>query len=164
MSKIGITLGSFDLCHAGHVLMFKDCKTVCDFLIVGLQADPSVDRDYKNKPIMTVKERLIILEGIKYIDDIFVYTTEADLYKKLQEIKYDVRILGSDWEGKPYTGHNLPHTPYFHKRSHNYSTSELRQRVYDAERYKNIGADSEHKDFGVGGDPALPRFSNFPRI
>ena len=145
--KKGVTVGAFDLCHAGHILMFKDCKEVCDYLIVGLQEDPSTSEDInyrieekegqvKNKPVMSLEERKIILEGIKYIDEIFTYTTEADLYEKLKNLKYDVRILGADWEGKKYTGCDLPHTPYFHKRDHSFSTTELRNRVYEQEKAK----------------------------
>jgi glycerol-3-phosphate cytidylyltransferase len=134
---VGFTCGSFDLCHAGHMLMFKDCKNVCERLIVGLQTDPTLDPDYrdkaKNKPIMSLEERRIMLEGIKYIDEIVVYSTEADLYRLLKTIHYDVRILGSDWKGKKYTGWDLPHVAYFHDRSHDLSTSELRKRVYAAE-------------------------------
>ena len=144
-NKRGVAMGAFDLCHAGHMLMFKDCKEICDYLVIGLQDDPSVDVDYrikakggqvKNKPVMSVEERKIILEGIKYIDEIFVYTTEADLYEKLKNLQYDVRILGADWEGKKYTGWDLPHTPYFHKRDHSFSTTELRNRIYEQERIK----------------------------
>jgi len=143
--KRGVTLGAFDLCHAGHILMFKECKEICDYLIVGLQDDPSIDKGYrarekegqvKNRPVMSLEERKIILEGIKYIDEIFVYTTEEDLYEKLKNLEYDVRILGADWEGKKYTGWDLPHTPYFNTRDHGFSTTELRNRVYEQERAK----------------------------
>ena len=145
--KRGVTVGAFDLCHAGHILMFKDCKEGCDYLIVGLQEDPSTSEDInyrieekegqvKNKPVMSLEERKIILEGIKYIDEIFTYTTEADLYEKLKNLKYDVRILGADWEGKKYTGWDLPHTPYFNTRDHGFSTTELRNRVYEEEKAK----------------------------
>jgi glycerol-3-phosphate cytidylyltransferase len=144
--KIGVTFSAFDLCHAGHMIMLKDAKSQCDYLIVGLQDDPSqgTDEAYrlttggkpKNSPVMSLAERRAILEGIKYVDEIFIYSTETDLYNWLKNNRYDVRILGSDWEGKPYTGYDLPHTPYFHKRTHSYSTSELRKRVYFAEKSK----------------------------
>jgi glycerol-3-phosphate cytidylyltransferase len=140
--KIGVTFSAFDLCHAGHMMMLKDAKAQCDHLIVGLQDDPSIDNDInstyrgkpKNRPIMSLEERRIILESVKYVDEIFIYKNEKDLYEWLQKNKYDVRILGSDWEGKQYTGHDLPHTAYFHKRTHSYSTTELRKRVYEAEK------------------------------
>ena len=135
---IGFTCGAFDLCHAGHMLMFKEAKEKCNHLIVGLQEDPSLDngmyRDKnKNKPVMCLKERKIILNGLKYIDEIFTYKDEKDLYKKLRKLKYDVRIIGRDWKGKKYTGYDLPHKIYYNSRSHSYSTSELRKRVAEAE-------------------------------
>jgi glycerol-3-phosphate cytidylyltransferase len=135
--KIGVTAGAFDLCHAGHMLMFKEAKNKCDYLIVLLHSDPTLDRAEKNKPIMTIEERTIILQGIRYIDEILVYHTEKELYRLLKEIQPDVRIIGADWQGKPYTGHDLPITTYFNSRGHKYSSSELRCRVYEAERKKN---------------------------
>jgi glycerol-3-phosphate cytidylyltransferase len=140
--KIGFTCSTFDLCHAGHVLMLKDAKAHCDYLIVGLQEDPSVDNNInigyrgkqKNRPIMSLEERRIILEGSKYVDEIFTYVDEKDLYEKIKNLKYDVRILGSDWKGKMYTGYDLPHEAYFHERTHSYSTTELRGRIYEEER------------------------------
>ena len=81
---VGFTCGAFDLCHAGHFLMFKECKSLCDFLIVGLHSDPSIDRPSKNKPIQTIEERLIILNGIKYIDKVITYNTEKELLDTLK--------------------------------------------------------------------------------
>ena len=135
LMKKGFTCGTFDLCHAGHILVFKECKKVCDYLIVGLQSDPSIDRPEKNKPIMSVEERRIILEGIKYIDKVVVYKTEADLYSLLKENKLgvDVRIIGADWKGKKYTGYDLPIEVYFNTRDHGFSTSSLRKRVCEQE-------------------------------
>lgn len=144
---IGFTASAFDLCHAGHMLMLKEAKEVCDYLIVALHDDPSDVSDLgyrlvtgnkpKNRPIMSLEERRIILEGIKYVDEIIIYRTETELYNLLQTLKFDVRILGSDWKGKEYTGWDLPHKAYFHERSHNFSTSELRERVHEAERLKH---------------------------
>ena len=137
--KVGFTAGAFDLCHAGHMLMFEEARQQCDYLIVGLHSDPTLDRpDTKNKPIMSVEEREIILRGIKYIDEIVKYDTEADLYKLLKENKLgiDVRILGVEYNGKPFTGHDLPLPVYFNSRDHGYSTTELRKRVYEAEAAK----------------------------
>lgn len=136
--KVGVTFGAFDLHHAGHVLMLKDCKTVCDYLIVGLQSDPSTDDaayrgKKKNVPIMSLEERKIILEGSKYVDEIFVYHTEADLYQWLKTHHYDIRIIGADWQGKKYTGHDLPHTIFYNKRDHQWSTTELRTRIREAD-------------------------------
>jgi len=131
MSKgsIGFTCSCFDLLHAGHILMLKDAKEQCDYLVVGLQTDPTLDRPEKNKPIQSQKERYIQLEAIKYIDDIFVYDTEASLLDLLKLVKPDVRILGSDYEGKSFTGDNLNIPIYYHERNHNYSSSNLRKEI-----------------------------------
>jgi len=143
--KIGFTCSSFDLCHAGHVLLFKEAKEHCDYLIVGLQDDPSVDNDInieyrgklKNRPVMTLAERRIILEGIKYIDEIFTYRDEEDLYKNIERLhregRYQIRFIGEDYRGRQYTGHDIPHTIYYIRRDHGYSTTELRNRVHEAE-------------------------------
>ncbi|MEK7628387.1 MAG: adenylyltransferase/cytidyltransferase family protein [Patescibacteria group bacterium] len=132
--KRGFTAGSFDLCHAGHIRMFRDCKSVCDYLVVAVQEDPSIDRPEKNKPVMSLAERLEIVSALKYVDEVITYRTEKDLFELLSLIPFDVRILGSDWEGKPFTGHELPHTFYFHRRNHTFSSSELRKRIYEAEK------------------------------
>ena len=131
MSKgsIGFTCSCFDLLHAGHILMLKDAKEQCDYLIVGLQTDPTLDRPEKNKPIQSLEERKIQLEAIKYIDDIFVYDTEASLLDLLKLVKPDVRILGSDYKGKSFTGGDLNIPIYYHERNHNYSSSNLRKEI-----------------------------------
>ena len=143
--KVGVTASAFDLCHAGHILMLKEAKTVCDYLIVCLQGDPSLtDASYrgkkKNKPIMSLEERRIILEGIRYIDEVVVYSSEKDLYELLVSLKPDIRIIGSDWKGKEYTGHELPIEMYFNSRGHNFSTTALRERIYEAELKKRSEA------------------------
>ena len=126
---IGFTCSAFDLLHAGHILMLKDAKRYCDKLIVGLQTDPTIDRLEKNKPIQSLEERRIQLEAVKYVDEIFEYTTEEELYKKLLFIKPDVRILGSDYIGKSFTGDDLDIKIYYHDRNHNYSTTNLREKI-----------------------------------
>lgn len=136
--KVGVTAGAFDLCHAGHILMLKEAKSVCDYLIVLLHEDPSVGPiEYrgkkKNKPVMSLEERMIILRGIRYVDHIITYQTEEDLHRFLVQLKPDIRIIGADWEGKKYTGHELPIKMYFNSRSHSYSSTELRKRVHQAE-------------------------------
>ena len=127
--------------HPGHIVMLQDCKTVCDYLIVGVQSDPTIDRSspddsyskiagkQKNKPIQTLEERLIMTKSVKYVDEVIIYDTERDLYNWLKNNKWDVRILGSDWKGKKYTGYDLPGEIYFHERNHNWSTTELRERI-----------------------------------
>ena len=131
--KRGFTCGSFDLLHAGHILMLKEAKSVCDYLIVGLQTDPSMDRDYKNKPIQSVRERLIQISAVKYVDEVMVYETEEELYNLLVELKPDLRILGVDHEGKEFTGHDLDIELYFNSRNHKWSSSELRVRIHEHE-------------------------------
>ena len=126
---IGFTCSCFDLLHAGHIIMLRYAKARCDRLIVGLQTDPTIDRPEKNKPIQSFEERKIQLQAIKYINEIFEYTTEEELYKKLLDIKPDVRILGSDYIGKSFTGDDLDIKIYYHDRSHNYSSTNLRQRI-----------------------------------
>ena len=127
----GFTCGAMDLLHAGHVLMLKECRAQCGFLTVGLQTDPSIDRPDKNKPIETLQERMIRLEGCKYVDEVVVYDTEEDLYYLLQELKPDVRFMGIDWKNKPnYSRDLLPKMKViYNSRNHNYSSSDLRRRI-----------------------------------
>ena len=130
---VGITFGSFDLCHYGHALMFEECKQYCDYLMVWVQSDTSIDRPEKNSPIQSHKERLGIVSSIKFVDEVKPYDTESDLIKVLKEVNPDVRILGADHEGTEFTGHELPIKCIFNSRDHGYSTSELRKRVFEAE-------------------------------
>ena len=127
--KVGFTCSCFDLLHAGHILMLKDAKEQCDKLIVGLQTDPTLDRPEKNKPIQSFEERKIQLEAVKYVDEILKYNTEKELFEILRMLRPDVRILGSDYEGKYFTGTELNIPIYYHKRNHNYSSSNLRQEI-----------------------------------
>ena len=136
---MGFTCSCFDLLHAGHILMLQDAKEQCDYLVVGLQTDPTIDRpDTKNKPIQSLEERRIQLEAVKYIDEIIEYETEDDLYKLLQEIKPDVRIIGADYKGKEFTGDDLDIPLYYNDRFHNWSTSGLREKICVAEMEKAI--------------------------
>lgn len=134
--KVGFTCGAFDLLHAGHALMLKECKQYCDFLIVGLQRDPSIDRPEKNRPVQSYEERNEMINSIKWVDYVVYYDTESDLYNLLSTLNIDVRILGADWQGKKFTGHDLDIKVVFNTRDHGYSTSDLRKRVYDAELHK----------------------------
>ena len=129
MMKTGFTCGTFDLLHAGHILMFQDAANQCDRLVVGLQTDPSIDRPKKNKPIQSVEERKIQLEALRYVDEIIIYETENDLYVILEGLTPDIRIVGSDWWGKNYTGCKLDIPVYYHHREHEYSTTNLRKRI-----------------------------------
>ncbi len=132
--KVGMTASAFDLCHAGHILMLKESKEHCDYLIVALQDDPSLTgSEYrgkrKAKPIMSLEERRIILEGIRYVDEIVVYSTEEELYELLKKMKPDIRIIGADWRGKKFTGYDLPIEVYYNSRDHEFSTTELKKRI-----------------------------------
>ena len=110
--------------------MLKDAKNQCDYLIVGLHSNPQIDRPNKNKPIQTLKERKIQLEAVKYIDEILIYETESELYEILKKINPDVRILGSDYMNKNFTGKDLNIPIYFHDRNHDFSSSNLRKKIY----------------------------------
>lgn len=137
---IGITAGSFDLTHAGHFLMFEECKGQCDYLIVCLQTNPNTDRPEKNVPVQSTHERYLQVRACKYVDEVVVYETEQDLYNLLCSIKFDKRFIGADWEGKPFTGFDIPEMSskvVFNSRNHGFSTSSLRKRVYAAERSKH---------------------------
>lgn len=130
--KIGFTCSTFDLFHAGHIIMLEEAKKQCDYLIVGLQTDPTIDRPFKNKPVQTVFERFVQLNACKYIDRVVVYATEKELLDILLSYSIDIRILGDEYMGQEFTGHNLDMELYFNKRKHSFSTTELRQRVIDA--------------------------------
>ena len=135
---VGFTCSSFDLLHAGHIIMLKDAKEQCDYLVVGLQTNPTLDRpDTKNKPIQTFKERLIQLEAVKYVDEIIKYSTEDELYKLIKNINPDIRILGSDYKKKSFTGDDLDIKIYYHSRNHNYSSTNLRKKIFHEQGKKN---------------------------
>tara|TARA_Y100001963_G_scaffold77506_1_gene107403 strand:- start:297 stop:707 length:411 start_codon:yes stop_codon:yes gene_type:complete len=133
--KKGFTCSCFDLMHPGHIKMLQDARDQCDYLIVGLQEDPTIDRpDTKNKPIQTMEERYIMLSAVRFIDEIMLYQTEDDLYSYLKKNKPDIRILGSDYEGKDFTGKDLGIDIYYHKRDHDWSSTEMRQRIIKNEK------------------------------
>ena len=131
--KIGFTCSCFDLFHAGHVMMLKEAKTQCDYLIVGLQTDPTIDRPQKNKPIQSILERYIQLEACKYVDQIVPYATEKDLQDLLTSYPIDVRIIGEEYKNQRFTGYDLPMAVYFNSRQHSFSSTELRERIANAE-------------------------------
>ena len=134
--KIGFTSGAFDLLHAGHALMLKEAKDQCDHLIVAIQSDPNINRPEKNSPVQSYEERTIMVKAIKWVDEVRFYDTENDLCELLKEINPDVRVVGADWQGKQFTGCELPVRVYFNSRDHDWSTSDLRDRVYQAELTK----------------------------
>ena len=131
--KKGITFGAFDLFHAGHVLMLQEAKTVCDYLIVCIQTDPSFDRKSKNTPIQSLLEREIQITACKYVDEIIPYATEQDLEDILSGMHIDIRILGVEYRDKDFTGRDICKKRdielYFNQRDHRFSSSDLRKRV-----------------------------------
>ena len=128
--KKGITFGAFDLFHAGHVLMLEEAKSVCDHLIVCIQSDPSLDREEKNKPVQSIIEREIQVSGYRFVDEVIIYDTEAELLEILDTVDWDVRILGEEYRNKDFTGREQTlNKCHFNKRPHNFSSSELRKRV-----------------------------------
>ena len=130
--KKGITCGAFDLFHAGHIMMMEEAKTVCDHLIVGLQSDPGIDRDSKNSPIQSIKEREIQVLGCRYVDEVIIYHTEADLMEVLETVEWDIYILGDEYKDKFFTARDkYLDKCYFNKRPHKFSSTELRKRVAD---------------------------------
>ena len=128
--KKGITFGAFDLFHAGHILMLEEAKSVCDYLIVCIQSDPSLDRKEKNKPVQSVVEREIQVSGCKFVDEVLIYDTEEDLLEIIKTIDWDIRIIGEEYKDKEFTGRKQTIDKcYFNNRPHNFSSSELRDRV-----------------------------------
>ena len=141
--KIGITFSTFDMLHAGHIAMLSEAKNHCDYLIAGLQTDPTIDRpDTKNSPIQSVVERQIQLAACRYVDEVVVYQTERDLIDLLLILPVDVRILGVEYEQKDFTGRGECYDRgielVFNGRDHSFSSSSLRRRVVEAESIKAL--------------------------
>jgi len=141
--RIGITFSTFDMLHAGHIAMLSEAKNHCDYLICGLQTDPTIDRpDTKNRPIQSIVERQIQLAACRYVDEVVVYQTEQDLVDLLLILPVDVRILGVEYEGKTFSGdeacwqRNIELV--FNSRDHSFSSSSLRKRVVAAEVEKEL--------------------------
>jgi glycerol-3-phosphate cytidylyltransferase len=138
--KIGITFSAFDLLHAGHIKMLEEAKGQCDYLIVGLQTDPTIDRPEKNRPTQSVVERYIQLKGCKHVDEIVPYATEQDLEDILRSFKLDVRIVGDEYKDKNFTGRNYCEEKgialFFNIRDHRFSSSSLRKEVAEKELMK----------------------------
>lgn len=131
--KVGFTCSTFDLFHAGHIMMLQEAKQQCDYLIVGLQADPTLDRNWKNKPVQSLFERYVQLHACKFVDEIVPYATEKELLDILRSYPIDVRIVGEEYRNKQFTGHDLPIEIYYNTRQHSFSTTELRNRVAEAQ-------------------------------
>ena len=139
--KIGFTASAFDLLHAGHVLMLEEAKQHCDYLIVAIQTDPTIDRpDVKNKPVQSIVERYVQLTAVKFVDEIIVYDTEKDLEDMLMFLPITMRICGEEYKEKHLTGRDICDNrgikTYYNSRTHRFSSSELRQRTYQSELSK----------------------------
>lgn len=126
---IGFTCSTFDLLHAGHVVMLEEARGNCDYLIVGLQNDPTIDRPEKNKPVQSIVERQLQLGAVRYVDEVIVYNTEADLRDLLLTLPIDVRIIGEEYEDKDFTGKDIPMHIVYNSRKHSFSSTDLRKRV-----------------------------------
>jgi len=140
---VGFTCSTFDLLHAGHILMLAECKQVCDYLIVGVQSDPTIDRPgTKNKPVQSIVERYVQLSAVKFVDEIIVYNTEKDLEDMLMFLPIGVRIIGEEYKDKDFTGKQICEDRgikiWFNSRTHRFSSSELRQRTYQSEMAKSL--------------------------
>ena len=135
--KVGITFSTFDLLHAGHVKMLEEAKRQCDYLIVGLQLDPSLDRPEKNAPSQSIIERYTQLQGNKHVNEIVPYVSEQDLEDILRSFKIDVRIIGDEYQDKNFTGRGYCEEKgieiYYNSRDHRFSSSGLRKQVKTAE-------------------------------
>lgn len=143
--KVGITFSTFDLLHAGHIGMLREAKQHCDYLIVGLQTDPTIDRpDTKNKPVQTLVERYAQLNAVKFVDEIVPYQTEQDVVDILELFEIDVRFLGEEYREKDFTGKDVCRKRgielHFNKRDHRFSSSDLRRRVAEAEKNARQGS------------------------
>lgn len=126
---IGFTCSTFDLLHAGHVVMLEEARSNCDYLIVGLQNDPTIDRPEKNKPVQSIVERQLQLSAVRYVDEILVYNTEADLKDLLLTLPIDVRIIGEEYRDINFTGKDVPMKIVYNSRKHSFSSTDLRKRV-----------------------------------
>jgi glycerol-3-phosphate cytidylyltransferase len=138
---IGITFSTFDMLHAGHIAMLAEAKNHCDYLIAGLQTDPTIDRpDTKNKPVQSIVERQIQLAACRYVDEVVVYQTEQDLVDLLLILPLDIRVLGVEYQDKDFTGmqecYHRNIELVFNGRDHSFSSSSLRRRVVEAETMK----------------------------
>ena len=145
---VGFTCSTFDLLHAGHILMLAECKQICDYLIVGVQSDPTIDRPgVKNKPVQSIVERYVQLSAVKFVDEIIVYNTEKDLEDMLMFLPISVRIIGEEYKDKDFTGKQICDERgikiWYNSRSHRFSSSELRQRTYQSEMNKQVSKKDE---------------------
>ncbi len=125
----GITASAFDLLHVGHIQMMSEAKEQCDYLICCLHVNPSMENPQKNKPVQSLVERYIQLQAVKYVDEIIPYETEKDLIDILEIKTPDVRVIGSEYASKEFTGNTLSERTHYNERRHRFSSSELRRRL-----------------------------------
>ena len=139
---VGFTASTFDLLHAGHIAMLREAKSICDYLICGLQVDPSMDRPEKNAPVQTLVERWTQLQAVKYVDEIIPYQNEKDLEDILELFHMDYKIMGQEYKDKDFTGKEICRRRgiqlYFNKRDHRFSSSGLRERVHNIQMMKEL--------------------------
>jgi len=128
----GIIAGNFDVMHPGYIKMFRECKSYCDKFIVFLHTDPSIERPHKLKPILSLEERIEMLESIKYIDEVAFYTYEDELLKLLDAYQPDIRFLGDDYKGKTYTGFELNIPIHYLDRAHGWSTTKFKHMIAES--------------------------------
>ena len=125
--KTGVIAGNFDVIHPGYIHLFNQCKENCKKLLVMLHEDPSIEREHKLKPILTIEERILILSSLRQVDEIMTYKTEADLLIHLKRTKIDIRFLGDDYKGKEFTGMELKIPIHYLDRSHGWSTTKYKE-------------------------------------
>jgi glycerol-3-phosphate cytidylyltransferase len=157
--QIGFTCSTFDLFHAGHITMLKEAKDNCDYLIVGIQSDPTIDRPTKNKPVQSVYERWVQLAACQYVDRIIPYATEKELLDILQSQDINIRFVGEEYQSQPFTGKDIDGIEiYYNKRRHSFSSTELRQRVFTAQITQQVNPSNYGTTLigaaGAAGDPA----------
>lgn len=137
--KKGIIAGAFDIIHPGYVRMFKDAKKYCNYLTVALHIDPSLERDYKLKPVHSVLERTEILLSMKHIDSIVYYSVEEQFHNYLKSGEYDIRFLGTDYQNGSYTGKEIDiDVVWLDRESHEYSSTRLKNLIYESINLKKI--------------------------
>jgi len=127
--KVGIIAGNFDVIHPGYVRLFADAKKICNHLVIALQTDSSIERPEKLKPVLTVEERKEILLALRYVDEILTYTTEQELFKLIKNRMPDVRVIGTDYIDRDFTGKELTSEIYYHKRDHDWSTTRFKKEI-----------------------------------
>lgn len=142
MYEVGLIAGSFDLIHPGYIKMFDESKKICNRLIVALQDDPTIDRPDKCKPVQSWDDRRDILLSLRQVDEVTYYNTEKDLRRLLGSLQFDIRILGSDYIGKRFTGDDIQKPVYYCNRSHDYSLTDLKRKIASSLNVRGVSIES----------------------